>query len=246
MEEKNEVWVPIPGYEGLYEASSRGALRSLDRRGKHGKGFALKRGKTLSQALMPSGYRYASLSKDGVLAQFSVHRLVCMSFIGERPPGHDICHYDGDRANNHIENLRYDTKKANAQDKRRHSTNNDGDTNPRAKLIAKQVLEIFARCEEGEDQHSLAKEYEISSVTINHIATGRTWGSVTGAHWRRRHVVVTARVVRRINELQDEGLTLEGIAKELDISKSTAFRHSKNKSFLTKKDGYSTVEGALT
>lgn len=206
-----------------------------------------KKGKILSAARGHSGYLVVGLCKNGELKQKSVHGLVMLAFHGERPYGYEVCHGDGDRANNKLENLRYDTRQGNALDKVAHGTNNMGDTNPRAKLNSTQVLEIFKRCMAGENQQEIAADLGISSVTVNHIATGRTWRSVTGASWNRSHVIITPKIVRKIDELQTAGKSLTEIASELGISKASAFRHSKNKSAVLKNENlYQTiVEGSL-
>lgn len=227
-----EVWKDIPGYEGAYQASTTGRIRSIDRYGRHGKGFALKKGRVLKQATHSSGYMQVGLSRDGELRNFFAHVLVMLTFRGARPPGLDVCHEDGDKQNNMLKNLRYDTKAANAADKLRHGTNNEGDTNARAKLTAEEVLAIFKRCEAGECQLSIAADCQVNEITVNHIATGRTWSSVTGKQWRRAHAMVTPKIVAGIATLQASGSTLDQIAEILGISKATAFRHSKNKSKL--------------
>ncbi len=235
-----EKWQSIPGFLGLYEASSLGRIRSLDRYSKIGKGMGWRKGKVLRQSVHHSGYMQVGLCREGKLSNFLAHSLVMLTFQGPRPEGQEVCHADGDRQNNAKSNLRYDTRIGNAADKIKHLTNNAGDTNPRALLTEAQVLEIYARCCAGEEQVGIASQMGVSQVTVNHIATGRTWRCSTGKTWSRRHVVVDAKKVRQIHELQDAGRTLGQIADELGISPSTAFRHSKRKS-----GGLSTVEGSL-
>jgi hypothetical protein len=235
----NEIWMPIPGYEGLYEASNQGQIRSLDRHGVLGKGMGTRKGRILRQCNRQD-YQVVGLCKNGILKQFTVHRLVMLAFEGERPIGLEICHGDGDPRNNAKSNLRYDTKFANAADKVKHGTGNLADTNPRAQFTDEEVLEIYNRCQSGEPQLDIANDLGVSKVTINHIATGRSWNSVTNAKWKRRHQIITPVIVRRINELQAENKTLDEIAEILGISKPSAFRHSKGKSRLSR------IEGALS
>lgn len=227
-----ENWKSIPGYEGLYEASSSGRVRSLDRFCLIGKGMGWRRGKILTAVRAANGYLVVGLSLAGKPRQFFVHRLVMLTFVGPCPSGLQVCHWDGDRTNNALGNLRYDTKEANAADKRRHCTNNEGDTNPRANLTSDVVLEIFKRCLAGEEQKRIAVEFGVSPITVNHIATGRTWRSVTKAEWGRAHVVITPDLVRKINELLEQGMTQNEVVRELGVSRSSVYRHSKNKSGL--------------
>ena len=237
MKSTTEVWKAIPGYEELYMASSYGQIKSLDHYGRHGKGFALKRGIILKQTANRCGYLVVGLCNNGVSKQYSVHCLVIMAFEGERPKGMDVCHGDGDRRNNYADNLRYDTKFGNAADKRLHGTNNEGDTNPRAKLVADEVIEIYRRCISGESQKSIAEELNINPITVNHIATGRTWSSVTGSSWGRAHVTITGKIVLEIDRLQKSGDSIRQISLKLGISTSSAFRHSKDKKRVLEREG---------
>lgn len=227
-----EIWKPIPQYEGVYEASTHGRLRSLDRIVKNRWGGETRRpGKIIKQTIHHGGYCQVGLtSADGKLRNYFAHCLVALTFIGERPAGMDVCHWDGNSTNNQLDNLRYDTRVGNAADKTRHKTNNEGDTNPRATMTSDEVMGIYKRCKEGESQLSIAVELGMSPITVNHIASGRTWSSVTGNEWVRKRVPVTAALVRKINEILDSGKTLQDAADILGVSKPTVFRHSKNKS----------------
>ena len=240
----NEVWKPIPGFEGYYEASDQGRVRSLSRYGILGKGMGMKKGKVLKRGKCGL-YFHHGLCKGGVQGNYSVHRLVMLTFVGPRPEGLEICHGDGDPENNTLGNLRYGTKIENAADKSVHRTNNEGDTNPRAKLTADEVMGIYIRCEKGEPQNEIAKELNISQITVNHIATGRTWSSVTGKTWGRSHASITPKIVREIERLQAEGRTLDQISDELGISKPSAFRHSKGKSKVLRDEALFLIEGEL-
>lgn len=117
----NEEWRPVLGYEGYYEVSSRGRVRSLPRKVATSRGARVSPGRTLKTPTSTGGYLRVDLSRDGISKSRSVHVLVLEAFTGPRPSrGHDACHWDGDPSNNNIENLRWDTKSANMADKMRH------------------------------------------------------------------------------------------------------------------------------
>lgn len=106
-----EEWHPVPGQEGAYEISNLGQVRSLDRRVtyhlRNGKTVErLRKGRILKQPRDAYGYPVASI---GGRMRF-VHALVAEAFLGPRPPGMDVYHADGSRDNNHVSNLRYDTR----------------------------------------------------------------------------------------------------------------------------------------
>jgi hypothetical protein len=77
----------------------------------------------LSPTLHPSGHWYISLRSSGARANYQIHRLVAEHFIGPSPSAqHEVCHNDGDASNNHVTNLRWDTRSANVLDQVRHGT----------------------------------------------------------------------------------------------------------------------------
>ena len=118
-----EVWQPIKGYEGLYEVSDQGRVRSLNRTIKNSRGTYRLKGKTLSPRKGSGGYCLVTLYDVSRRSHQRVHVLVLETFRGARPsPKHDACHNDGNPANNALANLRWDTRKANHRDLVKHGT----------------------------------------------------------------------------------------------------------------------------
>ena len=114
-----EVWKPILGYEGLYEVSNEGRIRSLDRiveqdnNGSKAKTFY--KGKILKGRKNGGGYRVVHVSKNGVSRRLSVHREVAKVFC-DKPDGCDVVnHIDNNPSNNKAENLEWTTYKGNMQ-----------------------------------------------------------------------------------------------------------------------------------
>jgi HNH endonuclease/NUMOD4 motif len=122
---EGEEWKPIPGYDALYDASSFGRIRSHDRfvRDRYGGENHLKRGQLRKLTNQRDGYQTVPLSKEGRTSTKFVHHLILEAFAGPRPDGYVACHNDGDRANNRIDNLRWDTPRNNNLDAVLHGTN---------------------------------------------------------------------------------------------------------------------------
>lgn len=119
-----EVWKDIRGYEGLYQISNIGRVKSLARRtsckGVLGDGDTREVPEKVLRCNTVNGYRYASLSKDGHAKVFRVHRLVAFAFIGDPPsPEYQVNHKDGNKTNNTVENLEWVTPRDNTLHARR-------------------------------------------------------------------------------------------------------------------------------
>lgn len=121
--QSSEEWRAIPGYEGVYEVSESGRVRSLDRlvECKNGRQRWTK-GRELKTGRHPFGYRKVELNKGGVSAFPNVHTLVLLAFVGPCPGGMECCHNDGNPENNHVSNLRWGTRSENRRDAVRHGT----------------------------------------------------------------------------------------------------------------------------
>jgi hypothetical protein len=112
-----EEWKSVPGYEGQYEVSDLGKVRSLDRSVVNKDGIRRRvPGVMLKPGKNALGYFHVALCKDGVPRSWKVHQLVALAFIGPRPEGMDTCHTNDIRTDNRAVNLRYDTHSENARD----------------------------------------------------------------------------------------------------------------------------------
>lgn len=119
----DEEWRDIPGYEGHYQVSNLGRVRSLDRLINTKQGPRLKRGLMRKPKNHSCGYLELPLKLDGKQEMFTIHRLVMLAFVGPRPDGLDICHNNGDKKDNRLSNLRYDTRSANNLEAVAHGQN---------------------------------------------------------------------------------------------------------------------------
>jgi hypothetical protein len=111
-----EQWKDITGYEGSYQVSSTGRVRSLDRvTCSDTRGPQTLKGRVLKPGIASNGYYTVALRKDGNTRTRTVHDLVADAFVGVRPKGLVIDHIDGDRLNNLPINLRYVPQAVNGQ-----------------------------------------------------------------------------------------------------------------------------------
>lgn len=165
-----EIWKDIPGYEGRYQASTEGRIRSVDHRVRlvaHGKETTrLSPGRVLRPGGRKDGHLSVMLGHKAHGSQ--VHQLVMLTFVGPAPEGCEVCHNDGNPANNALENLRYDTRSENIKDVLRQGGR-------LRKLSAEDVREIRRLFGEGWTGAAIARLFCMSQAQISKIKLGRAY-----------------------------------------------------------------------
>ena len=175
-----EEWRDIPGYEGAYQASTLGNVRSLNRIVRNVGGTREHKGRVLKPSKHPNGYLSVALCLGGKRTSKFVHALVIQAFLGVPSEGLQTCHNDGNPANNNLSNLRFDTIQANHQDKRAHGTLLRGADVGGAKLTAAAVLAMRRRRAFGESLHQIAPAYGISVANASRVCRGELWAHISG------------------------------------------------------------------
>lgn len=172
-----EIWKAIPGYDGQYEASSLGRIRSVDWLQEYFVNGKLRqratRGKILATSIC-KGYVATSI-KDKTKR---VHHLVMLAFVGPMPAGKQVNHKDGNKANNRRNNLEYETPNGNLLHAVRLGLKKGqrGEKSHLAKLTEKQVREI--RRLYATRQFTLSKLgrlYQVHYSTISNVISGKRW-----------------------------------------------------------------------
>ena len=114
-EQTFEEWRPVVGYKDVYEVSNHGRIRRVGKATRHGKGRGggARIGLVLKQQVINGGYLHVQLSKDGHYKNFLISRLVAIAFLSLDLNGRDVHHRDGNKHNNHLDNLEYMTRSDN-------------------------------------------------------------------------------------------------------------------------------------
>lgn len=163
-----EIWKAIEGYDGYYEVSDMGRVKSL------------RRDLILKSIVNNHGYCQVSLCRNGKCATKFIHRLVGSAFVSNPENKPCINHLDTITDNNLSTNLEWCTQKENLQ----HSRDlgkllyAQGENHPNSKLTALQVLEIKKQIGNGSSNLALAIKYNVSDALISRIKKGIAWKSV--------------------------------------------------------------------
>lgn len=173
MEVVLENWKDIPGYEGLYQVSDMGRVKSLKRKAHNPhNGLVTVHEKILSTGQTYSGHLNVVLCKDGTRKTKLVHMLVMSTFRGLPQKGCEVRHLNSDPTDNRLCNLKYGTRAEN------HIDASALGRLGRQKLTPDEVREIRKRVADGELQKDLALEYGIHKDNICRICKRKVYSWV--------------------------------------------------------------------
>lgn len=173
----DEIWKDIPDYEGYYQVSNLGRVRSLDRFVVYSNGRnRVHKGSLISPYKNHDGYWKACLWVGRKMKAYSVHALVVRAFLGSPPDGCEVNHLDGNKDNNSLYNLEYCTKSRNIAHAQDMGLKPVGSRCYQAKLSESQVLEIRKLYASGLiTQTAIASMFGVKPTYISAIVRRRKW-----------------------------------------------------------------------
>lgn len=172
-----ETWREVPGYEGWYECSTEGLVRSWKPAGRNQASGDAKAShpRILRAGQTRGGYLTVGLSLNGSVKHFRLNRLVLLTHAGPPFEGAQACHRNGDRQDNRLGNLYWGTPLQNAADMIRHGKVVRGEAKVNSRLSRGKVTEARILWASGETVSNLADRYGVSGPTIWKAVTGKTW-----------------------------------------------------------------------
>jgi HNH endonuclease/NUMOD4 motif len=161
-----ETWRPVAGFEGRYEVSGTGRVRSC------------RRGKLLALVRNRRGYMQCNLYPGGGRVKNVLHhRLVARAFLGAVPPGWQVNHKNGVKNDNRVENVELVTRAQNLQHARDRGLfrPQKGEANIRAKLTDEQVREIRRLRAQRVTAREVAERFGVTERTVFAIQHRKSW-----------------------------------------------------------------------
>ncbi len=179
---KNEVWKDIPGYEGYYQASDLGRLRSLDKPVRVNlKGdFYIKKGRILKLCKSKAGYFIINLSVDGKHRTWPVHALVMLTFRNiKNSPANQVNHIDGEKLNNKLINLEMTSPLENTTHAIKLGLmDNKGSNHGNSKLKETDVLKIREMFFNGFSYKDISIIFSVCRRTVRNVVNKTSWKHV--------------------------------------------------------------------
>lgn len=181
VENKNieELWKDIEGFEGYYQVSNFGNVKSLEREvwNSWNKTYHKRKSILLIQRSDES-YKSVCLSKKGKKITKNVHRLVAKAFCQNVYNKREVNHIDGNKTNNFADNLEWVTSSEN----QKHAVDNNlqpeqyGEKNPFSKLKESDIHSIRKiRKEKGLSHQKIADMFSVDRKTIGDVLNRKTW-----------------------------------------------------------------------
>jgi hypothetical protein len=171
-----EAWREVVGYEGLYEVSNLGNVKSVDRTVTDRRGSKKKlHGKILCKMVSKKGYNRVQLWKNGAGRYRFVSHLVAEAFIGKREHGLIVLHGVNGSLDDSLKNLSYGSYKENSLDKLRDGTMPMGETHWKSKLTEEQVRLIILMAKLGWHKKKIGELLNITYQNVHAVVTGKTW-----------------------------------------------------------------------
>tara|TARA_R110000737_G_C14520885_1_gene475408 strand:+ start:380 stop:1102 length:723 start_codon:yes stop_codon:yes gene_type:complete len=228
MTKEIEEWRDIEGYEGLYQVSNLGRVKSCNKKVKHRGGFKTYPEKIMSQGDDRDGYKILSLCKEGKKHTKKVNRLVGFAFIhNPKPDKYDKVHHeDHIKYNNHHSNLRWVDNSINTKEAYRVGATqaSKGEDSPCSLLTNEDALFIYNACRDTDVRViDLADKYNVKRSTISNILAGRRYVDVTGGVPIIRRRISDERI-EEVIDLLDKGTAISKIVKLVGVSKSLVRR----------------------
>jgi len=219
MDEVEEEWRDIEGYEGMYQVSNLGNVRSLDRTIASSGRLIKRKGMLLSAKPNKRGYCGLTIHKNGVGEKFFVHRLVALTFIANPECKLTVNHINGIKHDNRVDNLEWNTIEENNQ----HAI--DSGLNEK-KVSDKDVLEIKRLYSETRIPISeIAKKFGLSVSQVSRLCLGTRRRGLGDIAIREHRACdkIDKKIAEKIVDDLNNGASANSLSHKYDVSVGTIY-----------------------
>ena len=230
MDSVPEIWKAAMGFEGHYEVSSLGRVKSLRRKVPNGRG-SYRVVKERIMALTPNhrlgGYLYVTLYCENKSKSFSVHTLIAKSFLGMPPDGKEVNHIDGNKANCALSNLEYVTSAENKQHARTTGLwQNRGEQHGNTKVSEDQASAMLAMYRDGMKLSDIGRKFGVTKGCVWNVTSGKSWRhlGVAPVKKNRRY---SAEAIENAMEMRRRGVTWREIISASGVDHSVVANYLK-------------------
>lgn len=228
-----ERWKAIPEYEGYYEVSDQGRVRSLDRVITHERNKSyIRKGRLLSLTTHSQGYRCVHFTVNRKTKNLYVHRLVLQAFMGNKK-GMDCNHINGAKHDNRLKNLEWCTRSENIQ----HAFDTGLRKDLNRKLQDEEVLSVCKDLLNGVTNKEISEKYNVESSLISQIATEKSYKDITVGFFKkkkyiRKDSILNSKKVEDIFLSIQNGFTRKSLAKKYSVSIDTVHKIMQGKNWV--------------
>jgi len=181
MQNYKEIWKDVPSYEGIYQVSNLGRIKSLNRKVWNGRVYYNSGNKILVLCNDKDGYKGVTFCVNKVRKKIKVHRLVMAVFVGESDL--EVNHKNGIKSDNRLSNLEYCSRTENQFHACSTGLSKVGwtsrESHPNCKY-SKEIILNIVEMRKTMTPMEISNRTGISSKYISSICTGRKWSSITG------------------------------------------------------------------
>lgn len=201
-----EVWKSVHDWPG-YEVSNLGRVRSFKKKVKGQIAWAItEKPQRILKPSLGSGYRQVNLSHNGETQCHRIATLVLEAFVGPKSSNMEGCHKDCNKTNNRLDNLRYDTHRANIRDGvGEHIAN---------RLTNRQAVELRHLAAQGISDQELAGRFDVSINTVSKCRRGYTFAYLRGPLTQR---LTGPKTVTKLKDRQVQQMRQEGQRQDISI-----------------------------
>lgn len=171
MSSSSEIWKPINGYDGFYEISNKGRVRSY--KGNNRFSDRKENPCILKPRIVNNiGHRQVSLCHNGEVNQIYIHKLVALHFIGEPPSDkHIVCHKEDDPSKNGVDDIYWGLPKDNYHDSVRNGSRKKTKLN-------ESTVKLIHRLSKNKTQLEIAKQIGVDQSTISLVINNKIWSHI--------------------------------------------------------------------